>query len=532
MVDCSVPYVGSGKFSTLINDFLELSPAIATIYPYQHQPEDYAQMISSKQAFFTSEKRALLYHAILNQYHSFHIDSKLQAQIESLQSENTFTITTGHQLNLFTGPLYFFYKIADTIVLCEKLQKKYPQQHFVPVYWMATEDHDWEEINHFYFGDQKIVWDMQTKGAVGNVSTKGMESVLQTLQVVFGKSNRAKELIALFEKSYIQFGTLKEATRALVMEFFGSYGLVIVDGDDPALKRSFSPWMKREVQEHVAWKKVNEQSEYFHQQAWKVQVNPREINLFYFHDHQRLRIEPHGDHFLLVGSPKQFTLQELLQELENHPEKFSPNVLLRPLYQEVVLPNLCYVGGGGELAYWLQLTGLFQEMQVPFPVLQLRDSVVVVDAKWWNKMQKMHLLPSEMFLSKTQLADKKVKEWNENSVDFKLLMQQLEQQFAYLETQMQKTNASFEGAIKAQKQKQIKGLQNLEKRYWKAEKKKQEDALQRLYELHQTWFPGGQLQERKENFSGLYLAYGKEWLPKIMASLDPWNPSFKIVVLD
>lgn len=532
MVDCSVPYIGSGKFSTLINEFLQLGPAIANIYPYQHQPEDYTQIISSKQAFFSKEKRELLYQVIQNQYHSFKIDSKLQEQLVSLQNENTFTITTGHQLNLFTGPLYFFYKIADTIVLCEKLQKMYPQFHFVPVYWMATEDHDWEEINHFYFGDQKIVWDMQTKGAVGNVSTQGMDSILKTLQMVFGKSQRATELIALFEKAYIEHGTLKEATRALVMEFFGSCGLVIVDGDDTALKRSFTPWMQREIMERITWQTVHEQTKYFESQNWKVQVNPREVNLFYFHENQRLRLEPHGEHFLLVGSSKQFTLQELLQELENHPEKFSPNVLLRPLYQEVVLPNLCYVGGGGELAYWLQLTNMFQEMQVPFPILQLRDSVVVVSKKWWDKMEKMQLQPSDLFLNKEVLASQKIKEWNKNPIDFTNLKQQLESQFAVLEKEIQQTHASFEGAIKAQKKKQINGLHNLEKRYWKAEKKKQADALQRLYELHQAWFPGGHLQERKENFSSLYIAYGSEWLLKVIEALDPWNPSFKIVVLD
>jgi len=532
MVDCSVPYVGSSKFSALINEFLQLSPAMASIYPYLHQPEDYASILQAKTNFFTKEKRLLLHQSLLKQYKNFEIAVPLQSQLNELLNEHTFTITTGHQLNLFTGPLYFFYKIADTIILCKKLKEKYPQYHFVPVYWMATEDHDWEEINHFYLGDQKIVWDANTQGAVGHLSTKGMEKVADILTQVFGKCNRAKELIALFEKAYLQHTTLKDATRALVMEFFGEDGLVIVDGDDQALKQSFVPWMQREINESITWKTVHEQTKYFEVQNWKVQVNPREVNLFYFHENQRLRIEKHSNDFKLVGTTLQFTLQELLQELQNQPEKFSPNVLLRPLYQEVVLPNLCYVGGGGELAYWLQLTQLFIEMKVPFPILQLRDSVVVVDNKWWEKMQKMQLQPSDLFLNKEVLANQKVKEWSQNPLDFTNLKQQLEAQFAFLENHIHQTHASFEGAVKAQKQKQIKGLQNLEKRYWKAEKKKQTDALQRLYALHEAWFPGGQLQERKENFSGLYLAYGKEWLPKIMASLDPWNASFKIVVLD
>ena len=194
-----------------------------------------------------------------------------------------------------------------------------------------------------------------------------MEKVADILTQVFGKSNRAKELIALFEKAYLQHTTLKDATRSLVMEFFGEDGLVIVDGDDQALKQSFVPWMQREINESITWKTVQEQTKYFEVQNWKVQVNPREVNLFYFHENQRLRMEKHSNDFKLVGKTVQFTLQELLQELQTHPEKFSPNVLLRPLYQEVVLPNLCYVGGGGELAYWMELKHVFQQVVQRIP---------------------------------------------------------------------------------------------------------------------------------------------------------------------
>jgi bacillithiol biosynthesis cysteine-adding enzyme BshC len=246
-------------------------------------------------------------------------------------------------------------------------------------------------------------------------------------------------------------------------------------------------------------------------------------------DGLRERIIEKDGKYLVNNTQHQFSKEEILEELTAHPERFSPNVICRPLYQEVVLPNLCYIGGGGELAYWLELKSFFKEMEIPFPMLLLRNSALLITQKQEQKLQRMNLEVSDLFLDQNSFINKKIREISNIDIDFTPQRNHLTEQFQGLYELAKATDPSFLGAVKAQETKQLKGLDVLEKRLLKAQKRKLKDHVLRMIELQNELFPNKSLQERNRNFSELYLEVGEDLIPSLMKSLRPLNAEFFVI---
>lgn len=531
MADCDcISYRDTGYFSGLITDYLDGKEGLQPFYNQFPQIQNFEKQIADKKNNYSKTNREVLVNTLTKQYSALNISDATQNNLDLLKAETTFTITTGHQLNLFTGPLYFLYKIISVINLTKELKAAYPEYDFVPVYWMATEDHDFEEINYFNFKGKKIRWNRASAGAVGHFSTEGLEEVFDLFSKELGIGKNAEKLRELFVKSYLEHENLSDATLYLVNELFGEYGLVIIDADERELKQTFVPYMLQDIFEGTACHKVSETTEQFASAGYTVQVNPREINLFYLTENSRERIVETEGIFQVLDTPIRFTKEELEVELKNYPEKFSPNVIMRPLYQEVILPNLCYIGGGGEIAYWLELKSFFEAVQVPFPVLMLRNSVLMVTTKQQEKLNKLNISFKDLFLKRDTFINKKVREISNIDIDFseqkKLLQEQFEKLFALAEL----TDKSFLGAVKAQEVKQLKGLDHLEKRLLKAQKKKLADHVVRITDLQNELFPNRSLQERTLNFAEMYLEYGEELIPTLLEKLDPFNQQFLVLV--
>jgi bacillithiol biosynthesis cysteine-adding enzyme BshC len=521
-------YQDSGFFSRLIVDYLDRADSVKPLYNRFPELPAFGAQIKEKAANFKGD-RNLLADVILEQYAALHPGKQTVSQIGKLRNTSTFTVTTGHQLNLFTGPLYFLYKIATAINLSWKLKAAYPENDFVPVYWMATEDHDFDEINYFNFKGRKFRWNRESSGPVGRLSTAGLAGFLDVFAPELGYGHNAAFLKDLFEKAYLQHTDLAAATRYLAHELFGAHGLVIIDADDARLKRQFIPCIKKELLERPAFDAVSETIASI--RGYDIQVNPREINLFYMEDGLRERIVPEGDGFSVNGTALRFSGEEMSGSLEKHPERFSPNVIMRPLYQEAILPNLCYIGGGGEIAYWLELKSFFGRMEVAFPMLMVRNSAVLVTEKQMAKADKLQLTWADLFKKPEALANDKIQSFTSFDLDFSPQKKFLEAQFEALERMAEQTDKSFTGAVRAQKAKQLKGLENLEKRLLKAEKRRHAEALQRIADLQAELFPGGGLQERFANFSEFWLLAGPELIGKIMASLDPFDARFSVITV-
>ena len=525
--DC-ITYQKSSYFSNLIVDYLNEKEGLKLLYNRFPTLENFKLQIEEKSFNYNINRRAVLVTSLQDQYSNLEPSEETKRNIELLASKNTFTVTTGHQLNLFTGPLYFLYKIVSVINLTRELKSKYPEYNFVPVYWMATEDHDFEEINYFNYNGKKIKWHKESKGPVGRLSTEGLTEIFEEFSKTLGKGKNADYLRELFKSSYLNHNTLTEATRFLTNELFKNEGLVIIDGDDKNLKDIFVPHIKNELINQTSFNEVNKTNILL--KDYKIQVNPREINLFYILDDLRERIIFENEIYSINNTNLKFSEAEILTELENYPERFSPNVILRPLYQEVILPNLCYVGGGGELAYWLELKSNFESNSVTFPILLLRNSVLVATEKQIKKANKLSLSWADLFLNQEQLVEQKTKELSQFKIDFTEQKQFLSKQFLELTKIDMKTDNSFIGAVKAQEAKQIKGLDKLEKRLLKAEKKQHSEKIFQIIKLQNELFPNQSLQERHKNISEfIELESFSSILEKLLEKTNPLQQKFTII---
>lgn len=532
LTDC-ISIKDTGFFSSLMCDYLDELPELKSFYNQTPKIENFKIQIQEKQSTVQTQSRSILNSVLKKQYSNIDASDLTKQNIDSLKQNNSFTITTGHQLNLFTGPLYFLYKIISTINLTQYLKANYPDYNFVPIYWMATEDHDFDEINYFNFKGKEIQWNINVQGAVGQLSTSGLQDVLQVFKTELGSSPNAEFLKTLFENAYLKHNNLADATRFLVNQLFKNYGLVILDADDADLKKQFIPFLEEEITSQLAFKKVSQTNRQINNlpKNYNIQVNPRNINLFYLDAGLRERIVFNGDAYSVLNTNITWKRFEILEEIQKHPEKFSPNVLMRPLYQEVILPNLCYIGGGGELAYWLQLKSYFDAVEVPFPILLLRNSVLIQSKKQAETLKKLNISNQDIFLEKQELINKKVGQISAINIDFSAQKNHLKQQFEDLYKLAEQTDTSFLGAVSAQERKQIKGLEHLEKRLLKAQKRKLSDQVLRVSEIKNQLFPSGNLQERTLNFSELYLDYGQYLIPTLFKHLQPLQDEFLVLSL-
>lgn len=531
-----IPYRDTGYVSKIICDLFEGNKELRDFYGNSPTLGGLKKQLLKKQKSFSEYHRKILVSSLNEQYGPFlKKESLVFENIQSLSSEKTFTITTGHQLNLMTGPVYFLYKIISVLNLCKKLKETHSDYNFVPVFWMATEDHDFEEISYFNFNNKNFKWSREKAGAVGKFSLEGLDTLFTLFEKELGNSETANQIKKLIKKSYSNSATLVEATRRLVHSLFEKEGLVIIDGDNSALKELFVPIMEKELLSRSCLLHVGDTIDKIQQEydsSYAPQVNPREINLFYLTDEDRLRIVRTSKGFSNSENTMNWSTEELLEELKSFPERFSPNVLMRPLYQETILPNLCYVGGGGELAYWVELKAYFESQNEIFPVLLHRNAAVLVPKKVAKKIDRLELSPKDLFLKRSSLINKKVRQISNINLDLQGFKLALEDQFKDLEGLVNQTDATFEGALKAQKSKQFKGIDKLEQRLLKAQKRKLADQVSRLTLLHESLFPNQSLQERTVNFSEFYLNHGADLIPFLIKHLDPLSLKFDWIVLD
>ena len=503
-----ISYQETNKFSNLVLDYLKKDEKLKPFINHFPTLENFEKQILEKKNH--SVNREVLVTVLQQQNSRLPLSETTKKNIASLRNVDTFTVTTGHQLCLFTGPLYFIYKLVSAINLTEQLKEKYPNNNFVPVFWMATEDHDFQEINHIHLFGKKIAWDSKQKGAVGRMNLVGFESLLTELKSVLGTSENADKLISLFEESYLNHENLADATRYLVNELFGKYGLVILDGDEKRLKEQFISTIKKDVLRNGFEESITKCSEDL-ATKYKAQAYVRPINFFKLSE---------GERELIKGEITE-------KEIENNSVSFSPNVLLRPLYQETILPNIAYIGGGAEIAYWMQLKNAFQQENIPFPILMLRNSVLFMDDKQNQKRQALGFTINDLFLEEHQLQKKFVLNQKDSHISLKDEMDAVENIYSSITAKT--TDLGLQNSIKSQQQKQLKSFKQLEEKLLRLAKQKNESSLDQINKIKQQLFRCNSLQERYDNFIPFYLKYGDNFIEILKENLSPLNPNFVVL---
>lgn len=500
----------ANSFSPFFIDYLENKPELKPFFGHAPTMDNFEKQIASKE--FSDEKRQILYEVLRDQYAKNDLSSEVEESLSLLADTKTYTITTGHQLNIFTGPLYFIYKIVTVVNACRDLKKKYPDYNFVPVYWMASEDHDFEEISYFHLFGKKYEWQTEEKGAVGRMSTTGLKKVLAELP----------EAIELFEKAYKENDNLADAVRYYVNEIFGAQGVVVIDGDEPRLKAEFAEVIKDDLLHHNANAAVEQTNEKLSSLDYKTQVFPREINFFYLDSNLRERIIKEDGQYKVLNTELVFKENELIDLVDKSPEKFSPNVVMRPLYEETILPNLAYAGGPGELIYWLQLKGVFEHYQTTFPILLPRNFGLVIDGASQKKLAKFSFSDLEIFESTNDLQADYLASHGQNEMNLNGEFEELKKVYDELAEKAAVVDGSLKGFIAAEHAKAHKGIENIEKRLKKSEERKHETALNQIASVKERLFPGGGLQERHDNFLNFYIN-NPDFVDQLLESLDAFD---------
>lgn len=523
-----IDYSETNSFSAAIIRYLENDPQLKPFFNFRAEIGGFRKLIDTKN---NESNRKVLVDVLNEQYSKISpsLHDSVRSNIDLLLTENTYTVTTGHQLNLFTGPLYFIFKIITAINLAKELKANIPDKDFVPVYWMATEDHDFAEINHTYIAGKKVAWDLKTQGATGRISTNEIGNALREYIGTLGVSEHAGNLGKLMQKAYTEQSNLADATRSIVNSLFEEYGLVILDADDRRLKSQFADIIYRDITGQHSFENISRANERLLDLGLETQVNPREINFFYLKDELRERIVFEDSRYAVLNTDIHFSADELKKEVEGHPERFSPNVVMRPLYQEAILPNLAYIGGAAEIIYWLQLKQNFDFYHVDFPVLLLRNSALIASNSLASKLKRMDLTFPDIFTETEKLRKQWVIKHSNHNLHLEDELMELTHIFERISSRAFKIDPTLAPSSEAVNARLQKSIKNLEKKMMKAEKRNFSDALAQIDSIKNKLFPRGGLQERTENFGLLYVKYGPEFIQALVKSFKPLETKFTIL---
>lgn len=507
MNNIKIPFNSIPGFSPIQSDYIEgVKPIFKKAIAFPFNLDSFKNLID-KRRNFEAEKRKNLRELIESQYAQIGIKKDLSI----FENPQTFTLTTGHQLNVLTGPAYYIYKIVGIINIAKELKKTYPEYQFLPVFWLASEDHDFDEINHFTLFNKEYSWETNQKGPVGRFNLDGLEEILSQIN----------DLPAFFREAY-QKKNMSEAIRYIVYSLFDKYGVICLDADDPVAKRHLIPTIKKEIFEGGAQNLVHKALHQFAEKGYEVKLFPREINFFYLLDGLRERIVEQGGKFRVLNTNLSFSREELEKEIDNFPERFSPNVIFRPIYQEILLPNLSYLGGPGEIAYWLCLKEVFDLHGVSFPLLAPRNSVFYLNEKLKNKFDQLGNRLEFYFLNESKIKERYLLEHSDAEITLKKEIEKIQEIFDAILSKGLAIDKTMEGPINGERQKILNALENLEKKLTKAEERNHEVAINQIIQIKNRLFPQGKWQERIENYLN-YALNEPDFIENLVNILDPFD---------
>lgn len=523
----SLPYSHTHSFSRIVLDYLADEPLLRPFYTHRPDAAGLAGALAERKQ--KPVNRQSLASALRSQYQHMNTSARVLENLALLEQEHTFTVCTAHQPNLFTGPLYFLYKILHAIRLAADLEQQHPGHRFVPVYYMGSEDADLDELNHFSIQGKRYSWQTAQKGAVGRmVIDQLIAPMINEVEGQLAPFPYGSDVVALLRRHFVPGTTIQQATFGLVNELFGQWGLVVLIPDSAALKALALPLFEQELFAPVSANIVASTSEQL-SQHYNAQAHPREINLFYLEGDSRERIVRTDQGFAVNNTGLQFTETELRTQLASHPERFSPNVILRGLFQETILPNIAFIGGGGELAYWLQLKDLFSYYAVPFPALVLRNSFLLVEQKWQQRISRLGFSINDCFQNTNELVNLLARREAQHPLTLNGKIEQAQALFEAIRQQAAEVDPTLSQHVAALKTTSLKKLQKLEQKMLRAEKRKHTDGHRQIAAFREHLFPKDGLQERVDSFLYYYAVYGPQLLQQLYQHSEALAQHFTIL---
>lgn len=516
----------------LFTDYVENFERVKEFFHSNFRDDDY--LIKNLEAFNKDiEHREKLVTILRKQYSNTKTSEKTLNNIDLLLSENTFAVVTGQQLGILTGPLYTIYKIITTIKLANQLNEKYPELKFIPIFWLEGDDHDYDEVNWIKILDNensltKIVYDdgldsETNRGPMGNYQLDLMiDNFIEKISASLRETEFKSEIINLIKKHYYAGATLKTAFIGILQEFFDKYGLIILDPQDI----EFKEWLKHIfIKDIESYRFISEElilrsaklEENYHAQ---VKIKP--INLFYIEDGGRYLIEPSGNDFRLKGKRKKFTKEQLIAEINSNPEKFSPNVVLRPICQDFILPTAYYVAGPSEICYHSQIYPYYAVHNLTTPILYPRASATIIESKVKNILIKYGLKLQDFFTDLESLATNITDKNSEIVVNnlIQKILNEMVNPFEELKENLIKIDPTLEDVVKTAMNKTFQAIELVKEKALMAQRKKNEIIFRQIYKTSNILYPDENLQEREINFIYFANKYSLNFIDYIFENLD------------
>jgi len=517
----------------LFTDYLYNFEKVKGYYKYNFRDKEEYIKLFKKRTELGGENRELLAGILQRQYQGKEISENTQRNLSILERKNTLTVVTGQQLGILGGPLYTFYKIITTIKLCINLNERYDDYNFVPVFWLEGDDHDFEEVKSVNIVDENNnlkrisyedeVPEDENKGSVGFLKLKtDINRFFNDLSSELRDTEFKDEVISKLKSFYSEGNTFKDAFRDLLFWLFDDYGLLIFDPQDAEVKKLLAPVFKKEISDfrNHSEKLVNISARL--EEEYHAQVKVRPINLFYQTDEGRYLIEPVENEYRLKRKRKKFTYDELMDLIDRDPSKFSPNVLLRPVCQDYILPTAFYIGGPSEISYFAQVTPLYAAYQVEPPVIYPRSSATIIEKNIISLLEKYELSLQDIFTGSEELKNRVIEIISPNSLDdiFNHSANELELIYDKLKERLFEFDKTIADVSTKYRQKTIHYLEELKGKALDAQKKKHEVTLRQVDKLSTALFPNSNLQERELNFVYFAYKYGPEFITRIFEQLS------------
>ncbi len=514
-----------GAFSRLFVDYVTDHQRVRQFYGGNPQDaDDWKRLLKQ-----TSERkldRSAITRILSRQNRDFHCGVKSLANIDLLRDDNCVAVVTGQQVGLFTGPLYTIYKAITAVKLAEKLAKDFPEYKFVPIFWLAGEDHDFEEVSSvslFNAAGELVRLDYNAEematdvnhGAVGEIELdERIEVLFKLAEEALLPTEFKPKVLELFKTAYQKGMTFNRAFVHLMNVLLEDSGLIFLNSNDAEIKQLLVPVFRKELADTPrSCQLVIDQSAILERQ-YHAQVKPRSINLFLFHEKGRYPIEPHPNGYFLKGTRQHFTKVELDTLLTEKPEMFSPNVVLRPICQDTLLPTIAYVGGPSELAYFGQYSTLYKDFGIPEPIIYPRASVTIVEERVEKILARFSLEPLALFGNleflkqqiAEQISDLKAEDF------FATASHSIDESLNELKPALQSIDPTLLPAMDNTLQKIHSHLSVLRDKTISAQKRQHEVSLRQIDKAAANLFPSSDFQERQLNILYFLNKYGLEFV--------------------
>lgn len=524
---------GNDAFSSLFLDYVNDFPKLQDFYNGNFRSDNDWKSVIQK-VIERPLDRSSIAQILTNQNRNFHCGVRTLANIDSLLNDNTVAVVTGQQVGLFTGPLYTIYKTLTALKLVEKLSKRFPEYNFVPIFWLEGEDHDYEEVNSINLinaGNDVATFEYQlggnkpekNLGAVGTLEfNETIDSLFQNIEQALVQTEFKPKVLELFKTAYQKGMTFNRAFVHLMNVLLEDSGLVFLDPHDKEIKKLLAPLFKRELAETPKFCQcVIDQSAGI-EKNYHAQIKPKSLNLFLFHNEGRFLLEPKPDGYGLKGTRQHLTKEQVQDYVTNSPELFSPNVVLRPLCQDWLLPTVAYVAGPSEVAYFGQLKSLYQEVQIPMPIIYPRASITIVEEKVEKVLNRFSLPLTEFFRDIEIIKEKVASQISDVNLEelFGGTLATLHETLDAMQPAFQSIDPTLLGALENANKKIISSIEGLKEKTVAAQKRQHEVSLRQIDKTANHVFPLTNFQERELNVLYFLNKYGLEFLRWLYGELS------------